>query len=54
MRALSGDRDDDFLCNACHGKGATPPLANKYQFSVDNIAAFRDCVAANGGGFEIW
>lgn len=47
-----GRAEDDFPCNACHGKGVTRPWAASYPFSVDNVVAFRDFVAASGG-FEI-
>jgi hypothetical protein len=40
-------------CNGCDGKGANQAWLRNYVFSVENVAAFRDFVAANGG-FEIW
>src|SRR5579875_3196073 len=39
-------------CNGCNGKGAHRPWAAMYPFSAENVAAFRDFVAASGG-FEI-
>jgi len=40
-------------CNGCSGKGKHRPFEASYPFSAENVAAFRDFVAASGG-FKIW
>ena len=40
-------------CNGCEGRGKVRPSATWYPFSAENVARFRDFVAACGG-FEIW
>jgi hypothetical protein len=37
----------------CQGTGKVRPDATSYPFSAENVAEFRDFVAASGG-FEIW
>jgi hypothetical protein len=41
-----------FPCNGCGGKGMVRPWITEYEFSMTNVAEFRDFVAASGG-FEI-
>jgi len=48
-----GRNTADFPCNGCGGKGMVRPWNTNYDFSVSNVAEFRDFVAASGG-FEIW
>ncbi|MGE5761853.1 MAG: hypothetical protein ACM37V_15995 [Gemmatimonadota bacterium] len=40
-------------CNVCAGTGKVRPWAAWKSFVADNVAEFRDFVAASGG-FEIW
>jgi hypothetical protein len=40
-------------CNGCQGKGKHRPFEAIYSFSAENVAEFRDFVAASGG-FKIW
>ena len=40
-------------CNGCGGTGQVRPHEESYGFSVENVADFRDFVAASGG-FEVW
>jgi hypothetical protein len=40
-------------CNVCKGTGMRRPAETDYPFSAENVAEFRDFVAASGG-FEIW
>ncbi len=40
-------------CNGCGGKGTKRPWDASHPFSAENVAEFRDFVAASGG-FEIW
>lgn len=40
-------------CISCQGTGKVRPDATSYPFSAENVAEFRDFVAASGG-FEIW
>jgi hypothetical protein len=48
----SGERHDEYIdgpCNGCAGRGRRRPIDTWYEFSVENVAAFRDFVAASGG-----
>jgi hypothetical protein len=40
-------------CNRCNGKGSVRPIECSYPFSAENVAKFRDFVAASGG-FSIY
>ncbi len=40
-------------CTVCTGTGKVRPWVVSYPFMADNVAEFRDFVAASGG-FEIW
>lgn len=48
----TGVRADKFVqgtCNGCRGKGTERPFATHYPFSAENVAEFRDFLAACGG-----
>lgn len=52
----TGTRTDTVVrngCNVCTGTGKVRPWVASYPFMADNVAEFRDFVAASGG-FEIW